>query len=177
MKASYALPFILFLFIFIILWRGLSLHPNVVPSPLIGKPAPTFALPSLTDSKRIITEKDFLGHVTLFNVWASWCTACAYEHELLQELVTKEKVIFYGLNYKDKPEAAMEWLKKYGNPYQLIAVDKEGQAAIDWGIYGTPETFVIDKKGIIRNKFIGPITRQVWEENLQPMIKQLENEK
>lgn len=174
-KTFIVLPLLLFLVVVIILWRGLGLHPNQVPSPLIGKPAPAFELPILA-SKKITTNKDFIGHITLLNVWATWCYACAQEHEFLLELAKKEYFSLYGLNYKDNPIVAKEWLEKYGNPFRIVAVDASGKVAIDWGVYGTPETFVIDKKGMIRYKQIGPITPEIWDQNLKPIVEQLRNE-
>lgn len=173
MKTSYTLPFICFVLTIVILWRGLGLHPNQLPSPLINKPAPIFVLPTLFDPKKISTNKDFLGQVTLVNVWATWCYACSEEHNMLLQLAQNNHIIFYGLVYKDNPDTVKKWLTEYGNPYRIIAVDQTGSAAIDWGVYGTPETFVIDKKGIIRYKQIGPITSTVWEQNLKPLIQQL----
>ena len=175
-KTNSLLPLIIFSAILILLWRGLSLHPNQVPSPLIDKPAPNFSLPDLFDAKKIMTNKDLLGHVTLVNVWATWCESCAEEHNMLLQLAQNEHVLFFGLNYKDDVTAAKNWLKQYGNPYQRVAVDQDGSAAIDWGVYGTPETFVLDKKGMIRYKQIGPIDNESWEKNLKPLIKKLENE-
>ncbi len=170
------LPFIIFAFIFILLLRGLSLHPNVISSPLIGKPAPSFQLPSLSNAKKIVTNKDFLGHVTLFNVWATWCYACAEEHSFILQLAKNQQVNFYGLNYKDNRLAAKKWLQNNGNPYHVVAVDESGKTAIDWGVYGAPETFVLDKKGIIRYKQIGPIDAEVWGKNLGPLINKLNQE-
>ena len=176
MKILKSVPLLLFVLITILLWRGLSLHPTEIPSPLINKAVPVFSLPSLMDGKKLVTNKDFLGHITLLNVWATWCYACADEHALIMQLAQNEHVVFYGLNYKDDNNAAKKWLSDNGNPYSLIAVDQEGHAAIDWGVYGTPETFVIDKKGIIRFKLIGPITENTWAKTLKPLIEKLRSE-
>lgn len=173
MRASYTLPLICFALTIIILWRGLGLHPDQLPSPLINKPTPEFVLPTLFDPKKMSTNKDFLGKVTIVNVWATWCHACATEYDMLLELAQDNQVIFYGLVYKDNPEAVKKWIAKYGNPYRMIAVDQTGDTAIDWGVYGTPETFIIDKKGVIRYKQIGPITADVWEQTLKPLIQKL----
>lgn len=175
-QARFILPLIIFTTIFIILWRGLQLHPNQIPSPLIGKPAPNFSLPTLFNEKKLTTNKDLLGHVSLVNVWATWCVACAEEHASLLQLAQNEHVFFFGLNYKDNVIDAKKWLKQYGNPYQIVAVDHDGLAAIDWGVYGTPETFVLDKKGIIRYKQIGPIDAESWEKTLKPLVEKLRNE-
>lgn len=171
---KYTLPFILFLLIVTLLWRGLSLHPAQINSPLVNKAAPSFELPELFSAKKV-TSHDFKGQVTLLNVWASWCNACAEEHAFLLQLMQNEHIVFYGLDYKDDPVVAKKLLLEYGNPYKLIAVDQTGQVAIDWGVYGAPETFVIDKKGMIRYKHIGPITADVWQSNLKPLIQQLQS--
>jgi len=175
-QARFILPFIIFAAILLLLWRGLHLHPNQIPSPLIDKPAPTFSLPDLFDAHKKITNKDLAGQVVLVNVWATWCVSCAQEHNALLQLAQTEHVFFLGLNYKDDVAAAKKWLKQYGNPYKIVAVDLDGQAAIDWGVYGTPETFVLDKKGIIRYKQIGPIDTESWENILKPIIEKLRNE-
>jgi cytochrome c biogenesis protein CcmG, thiol:disulfide interchange protein DsbE len=169
-------PFILFFLIVIVLWRGLFLHPSQVPSPLINKPAPAFELPRLSYPEKLITNRDFIGHITLLNVWATWCYACAEEHAFLLELAKKEYITLYGLDYKDDPASAKQWLEKNGNPYQIVAEDQTGKVAIDWGVYGTPETFLIDKKGVIRYKQIGPLTPEIWEQNMQPIVDQIRRE-
>jgi cytochrome c biogenesis protein CcmG/thiol:disulfide interchange protein DsbE len=174
MKLRYLLPLLVFMFIAIILWRGLGLHPAQIPSPLIDKPAPSFELPNLLDSKPT-TNKDFLGHVSLVNVWATWCYACAEEHAFLLTLAKNPDIMLFGLNYKDDPTAAKKWLEQYGNPYQMVAVDRTGNVGIDWGVYGTPETFVVDKHGIIRFKYIGPLTPEVWNQTLKPLVDRLRN--
>lgn len=171
-----ALPLLLFVLILTLLWRGLSLHPNKVPSPLINKPAPEFQLPDLFYPEKIISNKNFIGQVTLLNVWASWCYACAEEHKLLLDLAKREYLTMYGLSYKDNPLAAKEWLTKHGNPYAVVLMDQDGSAALDWGVYGTPETYLIDKKGMIRFKQIGPMTSDAWEKII-PLVEQLKNEK
>ncbi len=171
------LLFILFLLIMIVLWRGLGLHPSQVPSPLINKPAPTFRLPTLLGSPSYMIDKNFRGHVSLFNIWATWCVTCESEHDFLLILAKNKAVTLYGLNYKDDPVQAKNWLKKKGNPYKIIAVDLSGDTGINWGVYGTPETFIIDKKGIIRYKQIGAITPDVWENTLEPLVRKLQAEK
>ncbi|MES2219152.1 MAG: DsbE family thiol:disulfide interchange protein [Pseudomonadota bacterium] len=175
MKIRYLLPLLLFMLIASILWRGLKLHPGQIPSPLIHKHAPTFDLPDLLTSAHL-TNKDLQGHVSLLNVWATWCQACAQEHDFLVELAKNNALPWYGLNYKDDAIAAKNWLRDHGNPYQLVAVDHTGDVAIDWGVYGAPETFVIDKHGIVRYKQIGPITAAVWEQELKPVIDRLQGE-
>jgi len=178
MKIRFLLPLLLFMVVIGILGRGLRLHPNVIPSPLINHPAPAFALPSMLHTGETTTDKNFLGHVTLVNVWATWCYACAQEHPFLLEISTapQRDFMLYGLNYKDDPAKARDWLKQHGNPYQQIAIDETGDTAINWGVYGSPETFVLDKKGIIRYKQTGPITQEVWAQTLKPLIEKLRNE-
>jgi cytochrome c biogenesis protein CcmG/thiol:disulfide interchange protein DsbE len=164
----------IFILIILLLWRGLTLHPNLVPSPFINQPTPAFRLPTLFHPPHSMTQKDLKGQVTLFHIWSTTCVACAEEHPFLLELSQNHSIVINSLNYKDSPQAAKIWLKKYGNPYHLIAIDQTGETGIDWGVYGTPETFVIDKKGIIRYKQIGPITPDNWEHILQPLIKKLQ---
>jgi cytochrome c biogenesis protein CcmG/thiol:disulfide interchange protein DsbE len=173
MKIRFLLPLIIFTLIGCILWRGLKLHPGQIPSPLINKAAPEFNLPDLLTSNRVTTQA-LQGHVTLLNVWATWCQACAQEHDYLVDLANNAGVIFYGLNYKDDPAAAKNWLREHGNPYQLIGIDDKGNVAIDWGVYGAPETFIVDKHGIVRYKQIGPITPEVWAQTLKPLIDKLQ---
>jgi len=150
------MPLIIFAALVVVMAIGLTLNPRLVPSPLIGKPAPEFDLPLLLNEGRF-SDKDLTGHVTLFNVWASWCFACRQEHEVVKYL-SQKGVRVIGLNYKDEPGDAKKWLARLGNPYQKIAADYDGRAAIDWGVYGAPETFLIDQNGIIRHKVIGPLS-------------------
>ncbi len=172
----YTLPLLLFIVILLLLWRGLYLKPRDVPSPLINKPAPEFVLPNLLDATKQVSNQDFLNQVTLFNVWASWCVACAEEHANLVTIANQHKVQIIGLNYKDKRDHAQLVLKNHGNPYSKVAIDKAGDVAIDWGVYGAPETFIIDKKGIIRYKQLGPISMDDWNDTLLPLINKLNSE-
>jgi cytochrome c biogenesis protein CcmG/thiol:disulfide interchange protein DsbE len=149
------MPLIVFATLVIFLAIGLTLNPRIVPSPLIDKPAPAFELPLLYGDGSI-SNKDLIGHVTLVNVWASWCFACRQEHEAVKYL-SRNGVRIIGFNYKDEADNAKAWLTKLGNPYQAVAADRDGRAGIDWGVYGAPETFLIDQDGIIRHKVIGPI--------------------
>lgn len=176
MKFRYLLPLLIFVIIAGILWRGLSLHPNKIPSPLIDKPVPEFTLPSLLGPETTITNKDLRGHISLVNVWATWCYACAFEHDYLLEISKNTDFVLYGLSYKDDSAAAKKWLKEHGNPYHQVAVDATGDTAINWGVYGSPETFIVDKKGIIRYKQIGPITPEIWAHDIKPIIDKLRNE-
>ncbi len=168
------LPLSVFLFLCLALAAGLALNPRHVPSPLLGKPAPEFSLAQLNISDKRVSPTDFKGKVWVLNVWASWCVACLEEHPLLTALL-KDKVLLVGLNYKDKPNDARQWLSNWGDPYQLSLVDEAGVAGLDWGVYGVPETFVIDASGIIRHKHIGPLTSTDIEEDILPLVRRLES--
>ena len=150
------MPLIVFVALVALLAIGLTLNPRLVPSPLIGKPAPEFNLPLLL-AEGSFSNKDLIGHVTLLNVWASWCYACRQEHEVVKHL-SRNGTRIIGLNYKDEPDNAKQWLAQLGNPYESVAADRDGRIAIDWGVYGAPETFLIDQQGIIRHKVIGPLS-------------------
>lgn len=170
---KYIVPLIIFAVLGLLLAYGLNLDPRKIPSPLIGKPLPAFSLATVADPARKVGRDDLLGRVYLLNVWASWCVACRQEHPFLNELARNKAVSIIGLNYKDKREDALGWLGSLGNPYELSLADNDGRLGIDLGVYGVPETFVIDKQGVIRYKQIGPITPEVWEQKLAPLIKEL----
>ena len=170
----FIVPLLFFIILLIFLWLGLSLKPREVPSPLIGKPAPAFQLARLDDPARIVTEQDLRGQVWLLNVWASWCVSCMEEHPVLVQFARSGVVPIYGLNYKDQRDAAQAWLNKNGNPYSVSIVDPDGKVGIDYGVYGVPETYLIDKAGVIRYKQIGPVTPKVLSERILPLIKQLQ---
>lgn len=172
----FLLPLFVFLGLVILLGVGLTLDPSEVPSPFIGKPAPSFSLPQVGDPAQRLGSTDLKGQVSLLNVWASWCVSCRQEHPVLNGLSKRGIVPIYGLNYKDEQEAALGWLNQYGNPYAASAFDADGKVGIDWGVYGVPETFVIDKQGIIRYKQTGPVTEQILEQTLLPLIRQLQQE-
>ncbi len=155
---------------------GLTLDPTVVPSPLVEKSAPEFELPELFDPDRTISLAEFEGQVSLFNVWASWCVACRLEHPLFMALAKEGDIPIYGLNYKDERSDAIAWLAELGNPYQAIAVDRKGRVGIDWGVYGVPETFLIDQKGVIRYKHIGPVDAEALENTILPLVRRIRNE-
>ncbi len=163
-----------FIAIFAFLFVGLGLNPREVPSPFIGKAAPTFELGNLNNLESRFGSQDMAGKVWLLNVWASWCVACRDEHPLLVELAKKDTLPIVGLNYKDKQDQALAWLKQFGNPYQVSVMDADGRIGIDYGVYGVPETFLIDKKGIIRFKHIGPITKKTWDEKMLPLVRELQ---
>ena len=170
----FLIPLLVFVLIVVFLWIGLSLDPREVPSPLIDKPAPAFELPELRDSTRVIRSADLMGKVWLLNVFASWCTPCLEEHPYLLTLGKQGVVPLYGLNYKDSRDTALKWLNRHGNPYTGVIVDRDGRTGIEYGVYGVPETFVIDKLGMIRFKHIGPLTPQVLEEEIMPLVKRLQ---
>lgn len=153
---------------------GLTRNPRVVPSPLVGKPAPAFELPKLADPQAKFSPADMKGKVWLLNVWASWCVTCREEHPVLVEFAKTKQAPLVGLNYKDPREDAIRWLARYGDPYLLSAVDTAGRIGIDYGVYGVPETYVIDKAGVIRFKQIGPVTQEVLAGKIVPLIKELE---
>ncbi len=156
-----------------LLAAGLRLNPREVPSPLIGKPAPHFELPLLNAPGKTFSQKDMLGSVWVLNVWASWCPPCLVEHPVVTELARSGIVPVIGLNYKDARENALPWLRRNGDPYKLSVYDLEGRIGIDYGVYGVPETYVIDRKGVIRYKHIGPLTPEIAQKKLQPLVKEL----
>ena len=166
----------IFIALVMLLAAGLTLNPREVPSPLVGKAAPPFELPLLRDPDKTFTTKERLGSVWLLNVWASWCVSCRDEHPVLLELAKTGAVPVYGLNYKDRREDGLRWLAAYGDPYRLSVVDPEGRIGIDYGVYGVPETYVIDKRGVIRYKQIGPVTREVLAQKILPLVGQLSRE-
>ncbi len=168
------IPLAVFVLIVVFLWIGLSLNPREVPSPLIGKPAPVIELPQLHESGAMVRSSELKGQVWLLNVFASWCTPCLEEHPYLVDLARRNVVPVYGLNYKDGREAALKWLGRHGDPYTGIAVDPKGRTGIEFGVYGVPETFVIDKEGVIRFKHIGPLNPRVLEEQVLPLVARLQ---
>ena len=173
---QFVLPLALFGVLLVFLLRGLSLDPREVPSPLIGKPAPAFSLPRLDDPAKKLGREDLLGKVWLLNVWASWCVACREEHPILVEFSRRKVVPIYGLNYKDGRAEAQRWLANFGDPYTVSISDSDGRVGIDFGVYGVPETFVIDKAGTVRFKQIGPVTPDALRDKIEPLIKQLQAE-
>ena len=168
------IPFALFLIMAGFLFKGLFLNPREVPSPLVGKPAPAFSLPRLDQPAKQFSPKDMLGQVWLFNVWASWCGACRDEHPLLVALAKTGLVQVVGMDYKDTATEAEQWLTERGNPYLLSAVDTDGRVGIDYGVYGVPETYVIDKAGVIAYKQIGPVTLESLRDDILPLVKRLQ---
>jgi cytochrome c biogenesis protein CcmG/thiol:disulfide interchange protein DsbE len=164
---------VLFILLVGFLAVGLRRDPHEVPSPFIGKPAPTFQLAQLRDPGKTFSAADMRGKVWLLNVWASWCVTCRDEHPLLLQYARSGALPIYGLNYKDKREDALSWLAELGDPYVLSVSDSDGRVGIDYGVYGAPETYLIDRDGIIRFKQIGPVTPDIWEKTILPLAQQL----
>jgi cytochrome c biogenesis protein CcmG/thiol:disulfide interchange protein DsbE len=174
MKAlKFAIPLVLFAALVAFFAVGLSKDPREVPSPFIGRQAPDFRLPQLHVADKVFTPADMKGRVWMLNVWASWCVSCRVEHPLLVQMAKQQVVPIVGLNYKDRRDDGVQWLARFGDPYVLSAYDLEGKVGIDYGVYGVPETFVIDKQGVIRHKQIGPITPESLEKTILPLIRKL----
>ena len=169
----YFIPLIVFAVMLAFLAIGLQLKPREIPSPLIDKAAPRFSLPTLAAPEQTLSSQDLRGKVWVLNVWASWCVACREEHPLLVEMAKLNAVPIFGLNYKDKRADALGWLARFGNPYTASLSDTEGLVGIDYGVYGVPETFVIDKAGVIRHKVIGPVTPEAIRDVILPLVRKL----
>lgn len=174
MRLRFLVPLALFVVLVGFLAVGLKLNPREVPSPLVDKPAPAFSLQQLHQPGARVSVADMKGQVWLLNVWASWCVSCREEHPLLVELGKAKVVPIIGLNYKDRREDALKWLDQLGNPYAMSGVDADGRVGIDYGVYGVPETYVIDRDGTIRFKQIGPVTPQVLQERILPLVRKLQ---
>jgi len=170
----FVLPLAIFAALVALLGVGLRLNPREVPSPLVGKAAPHFELPQLAEPGKTFSEHDMRGKVWLLNVWASWCVSCREEHPVLLDLAKSGAVPILGLNYKDERKDGLAWLQNMGDPYRLSAFDFQGRVGIDYGVYGVPETYVIDKQGVIRYKRIGPVTPEVLKEKILPLVQELE---
>jgi cytochrome c biogenesis protein CcmG/thiol:disulfide interchange protein DsbE len=168
---KFIVPFALFLLLGVFLFVGLQRDPAYVPSPLIGKPAPEFSLPSLQDASYPVSTKELAGRPWVLNVWGTWCGGCRQEHEVLLEIAKQNAVPLIGLNWKDDNAAAQQWLQTLGNPYAAVAEDSVGKVAIDWGVYGAPETFLIGADGIVIYKHIAPMTMEVWTKEFMPRIE------
>ncbi len=166
----YAIPVVLFAVLGFFLYRGLFLNPGYIPSPLVGQQAPEFSLTDLQSPDRMVGSDDFAGEVALLNVWATWCIGCRQEHAYLLELARTSGIPIYGLNWKDDRDAALGWLANLGDPYVATAYDPLGAVAIDWGVYGAPETFLIGPDGTILHKHIAPLTPQIWERDFLPKL-------
>lgn len=174
MKAKFLIPLVLFFVLVGFLAVGLQRDPHEVPSPLVNKAAPGFKVPQLILADQPFSPADMKGKVWMLNVWASWCVACREEHPLLVQLAGSQLVPVIGLDYKDKRIDALTFLKKHGDPYNLSAFDADGRVGIDYGVYGVPETFIIDKQGVIRHKQIGPITTEALRKTILPLINELQ---
>lgn len=170
------IPLIVFIGLLVLLAVGLTLDPRQIPSPLVGKAAPSFRLPNLANPTATLGDSDLRGQVYLLNVWASWCVSCRQEHPRLVKLAKAGTVHIYGLNYKDQREDALRWLDRFGNPYLASASDLDGRVGIDYGVYGVPESYLIDKKGFIRHKYTGPLSDDDIQHHLLPLVQQLEKE-
>ena len=169
------LPISIFLAVAILLAIGLTMDPREVPSPLIGKPVPVFSLPPVQGRRLGLSSSNLTNEVSLVNVFASWCVACRQEHPLLMDISRQQIVPIHGLNYKDEADDAAGWLDALGDPYTRTGSDLDGRVGIDWGVYGVPETFVIDKNGNIAYKHIGPISEQDWAAKILPLIEKLKS--
>ena len=171
--ARFVFPLVVFVALVIVLGIGLHHDPHIAPSPLINKPIPAFRLPRLHDDNAYLSRKDVLGRPVLINVWASWCVTCREEHPLLMEMAKQHHVPIYGMDYKDDRQPALQWLEQRGNPYLQTAMDKHGRVGINFGVYGVPETFVVDARGIIRYKQIGPINQKIMDDTILPLLHRL----
>ncbi len=170
------IPLVLFIALGVVLYRGLSLNPQALPSALVGQKMPSFVLTQLLQPEKTLTEKDLTGEIVLLNVWGTWCVYCKYEHPYLVDIAQSARVTLYGLNYKDDRQDAKQWLVDYENPYRLSIFDPLGKLGIELGVTAAPETFVIDKQGIIRMKHVGPIDGNIWRDKFLPLIETLEQE-
>lgn len=169
-------PLIIFLGLSIFLWKGLSRDPHQMVSPLLNKPLPAFNAENLLNPNDKVSSEDFKGHVSLINVFATWCVSCQVEHPILVDINNAHQIKIYGLNYKDDRAKVVAWLQERGNPYTKVIFDPTGEVGINWGVYGTPETFVIDAHGIVRDKIVGAISPESWRNDVLPEIKKLEQE-
>ena len=171
-RYRFTLPLVMFALLVLVLAVGIKQSPDkdLIPSPLIGKPAPDFSLPSLTDPGQRVSSAQLRGHWYIFNVWGTWCYACREEHPMLLKIKQTGAIPMVGLDWKDDREDALSFLKEQGDPYATIAVDHDGSEAIEWGVYGAPESFLVNPQGIVVYKFIGPITDQDWERQILPRL-------
>lgn len=164
------IPLLLFFVLAGFLWKGLSIDPRELPSALINKPFPEFSLASLQQPERLLSKQDFIGQPVLVNVWATWCPSCRQEHEQLLMIAQADEIPVIGLNYKDERDMALQWLQQLGNPYQFNIYDEQGMLGLDLGVYGAPETYLLDAQGIVRHRHVGVLTAQDWQE-LKQIIK------
>ena len=172
MLNRFTIPLGVFALLVVVLAIGIVQSPDkgLIKSPVLGKPAPDFALPSLTDASQTVKSSDLRGHWYVFNVWGTWCYECRIEHPVLMEMSKQNVVPIIGLDWRDKDNEALDLLQQMGNPYSAIATDRDGREAVDWGVYGAPETFLVNDQGVIVYKFIGAMTREAWEKEFLPRL-------
>jgi len=175
-RLGFFMPLLLYLGLAVLLGVGLTLNPREIPSPLIGKPVPEFHLDPVKGRTLGLASGDLRSEVSIVNVFASWCTACRDEHPLWMEIKSAGIIPLHGLNYKDRPDDAARWLAELGDPYTRTGADLNGRVGIDWGVYGVPETFIVDKRGMIRDKVIGAVTRKTLNEKVLPLVRKLQAE-
>jgi len=173
-KKKALIPLGIFFVLVVFLAIGLTRDPHEVPSPLINKPEPTFTAPQLHEAGQQFSSKDMLGKVWILNTWASWCVACRQEHPILMEFAKTKTLPVIGLDYKDQDSEGLKWLARFGNPYDISVTDKDGRIGIDFGVYGVPESFLIDKTGVIRYKQIGPVTEEALRDKILPLVRELQ---
>jgi cytochrome c biogenesis protein CcmG, thiol:disulfide interchange protein DsbE len=169
-------PLAFFLLLMFFLWRGLQRDPHLLPTALLNKPTPEFRITTLQSKDEHFASYELQGKVSLLNVWATWCGYCRREHPVLMDIANKQDIPIYSLDYKDDRQQALKWLEQNGNPYKKTGFDIDGDVAIDFGVYGTPETFIIDKHGVIRYKSVGALTTELWQDKLLPLVKGLQKE-
>ncbi len=170
------IPLLLFLLLGVLLFRGLSLNPQDMPSALVGKPFPVFSLNALNNAEQKLTTASFKPGIKLVNVWATWCPSCKYEHPFLVKISKDQRFALYGLNYKDERQPALRWLIDFEDPYQFSIFDQQGKLGLNLGVFGAPETFVVDHHNIIRKRFAGVLERNVWQREFLPLINTIEDE-
>jgi cytochrome c biogenesis protein CcmG/thiol:disulfide interchange protein DsbE len=171
----YLLPLGVFTALVLLLGAGLGLNPRLVPSPLVGKPLPDFAIPTLRAPQQMLSHTDFSGKISLLNAWATWCVECRREHPVLVAIAGEGNVPIYGLNYTDQRPDALQWLQRLGDPYVASGFDGDGRVGLDLGVYGLPETFLVDEQGMIVHKHIGPISTEIWQSDFVPLIERLQS--
>jgi cytochrome c biogenesis protein CcmG/thiol:disulfide interchange protein DsbE len=171
---KYLVPIIVFVVLAGFFYKGLFLNPRQLDSPLIGKPAPAFQLEDLRQPEATFAQTDMFGKPAVLNVWATWCSGCRQEHPFLMQLARTSDVPLYGMNYRDERDKALDWLRRLGDPYRRVAFDPDGMVSLDWGVYGSPETFLIDPAGTIVYKHLGPMTPGVWQQEFLPRIAQMQ---
>jgi len=167
----FILPFVAVVLLIVVFSFGLFNDPRKLPSPFLGEQAPTFQLPSLTEPERTVGSADYAGKFALVNVWATWCVGCRQEHQFLIDLSQTGAIPIYGINWRDNRQEALGWLRQLGDPYQFSAFDEDGRVGIDWGVYGAPETFLINPDGIVLHKHLGPLTSAAWQNDFVPLMQ------